>query len=284
MFDYRYHAISLAAVLIALTLGILIGVAIGDSNLVSSAKSGIVSNLQSDLETARGQAASIAHEQQLEQAAQNDLYEIAVRDVLAGRKIGLVFFGSPSDPIDVMVREAVAQSGGQLTSVLAVREPLDLAAIAKAATGTQYTALGQTSGLLRQFGIRIGDQLIQGGQLLTRLRRQLLSSFDGQFGALDGLVVLRANPKSADPEQTKAINEFQTGMISSANALGIQTVGVELSGAEHSQVSWYTSQNMSSVDDLDKLTGRAALAFALAGAHGAWGSKPSADGLLPHQP
>jgi hypothetical protein len=37
MFDYRYHALSLAAVLFALALGVLIGVAIGDSNLVSSA-------------------------------------------------------------------------------------------------------------------------------------------------------------------------------------------------------------------------------------------------------
>ncbi len=38
MFDYRYHALSLAAVLFALAVGVLIGVAIGDSNLVSSAK------------------------------------------------------------------------------------------------------------------------------------------------------------------------------------------------------------------------------------------------------
>ena len=46
MFDYRYHALSLAAVLFALAVGVLIGVAIGDSNLVSSAKNGIVHNLR----------------------------------------------------------------------------------------------------------------------------------------------------------------------------------------------------------------------------------------------
>ena len=45
MFDFRYHALSLAAVLFALAVGILIGVAIGDSNLVSSAQNGIVKNL-----------------------------------------------------------------------------------------------------------------------------------------------------------------------------------------------------------------------------------------------
>ena len=46
MLDYRYHALSLAAVLLALAVGVLIGVAIGDSNLVSSAKSGIVHDLR----------------------------------------------------------------------------------------------------------------------------------------------------------------------------------------------------------------------------------------------
>ena len=50
MFDYRYHALSLAAVLLALAVGVLIGVAIGDSNLVSSAKNGIVHNLESEVE------------------------------------------------------------------------------------------------------------------------------------------------------------------------------------------------------------------------------------------
>ena len=53
MFDYRYHALSLAAVLLALAVGVLIGVAIGDSNLVSSAKNGIVHNLESEVDGER---------------------------------------------------------------------------------------------------------------------------------------------------------------------------------------------------------------------------------------
>ena len=44
---------------------------------------------------------------------------------------------------------------------------------------------------------------------------------------------------------------------------------------------WYKSKNLSSVDDLDAPAGQAALAYALAGAHGAFGVKPTADSLLP---
>ena len=35
MFDVRYHALSLAAIFIALVVGLLLGVAIGDKELVS---------------------------------------------------------------------------------------------------------------------------------------------------------------------------------------------------------------------------------------------------------
>ena len=58
MFDYRYHALSLAAVLLALAVGVVIGVAIGDSNLVSSAKNGIVHDLNSEVNGARRQVGS----------------------------------------------------------------------------------------------------------------------------------------------------------------------------------------------------------------------------------
>jgi len=38
MFDFRYHALSLVSVFLALVLGLLLGVAIGDRGLVSSAE------------------------------------------------------------------------------------------------------------------------------------------------------------------------------------------------------------------------------------------------------
>ena len=85
MFDYRYHALSLAAVLLALTIGVLIGVAIGDSNLVSSAKNGIVHNLNSEVSDARRQAGKLQERLTTEEAFANGLYPLAVHELLAGR-------------------------------------------------------------------------------------------------------------------------------------------------------------------------------------------------------
>ena len=283
MFDYRYHALSLAAVLLALAVGVLIGVAIGDSNLVSSAKSGVVHDLRSEVSGANSQADRLRSQLASEERLGNDLYQIAVHGLLSGHHVGLVFLGSPSDQVDGSVRDAVTQAGGDLVTVITVREPLDLPGLAREAAGTPYAALAAQPRLVTRFGIRIARQLVGSNHaLLGKVQARLLSSFDGQLEGLDGLVVVRGEPEGMTPEQTKLAGEFEAGLVEGATSAGVITVGGELSSTNPSQVSWYKSRDISSVDDLDTPAGRAALVFTLTGAHGAYGEKPSADaGLLP---
>jgi hypothetical protein len=286
MFDYRYHALSLAAVLLALAVGVLIGVAIGDSNLVSSAKNGIVHNLESEVSGAQRQTGQLHTQLSAEEKFANDLYPLAVHGMLAARNVGLVFFGGSSNRVNGLVRDGITQAGGNLATVVAVHEPLDLAGLAQAAAGTHYAGLATDPALVHEFGELVGRQLVSGGtrvnqELLSRVRGRLLSAFDGQLGKLEGLVVMRADPTGMTPEEVQASAGFESGLITGVTAAGIPAVGVELSNTEPSQVPWYKSQDISSVDDLDALAGQAALLYALAGAHGAYGIKSSAESLLP---
>ncbi|HLH15481.1 MAG TPA: copper transporter, partial [Solirubrobacteraceae bacterium] len=189
MFDYRYHALSLAAVLLALALGVLLGIAIGDSSLVSSAKSGIVHKLNSELQQARRETGQAQQHVSSERAFADALYPLAVHELLAGRTIGLVFLGGSSDAVNSLVRGAVAQAGGTVTTVLAVREPLEVEGIARAAAGTHYAALGQSAALVQSFGELVGRQLVSGGaavsrELIGRASGALFSAFDGQLTRL----------------------------------------------------------------------------------------------------
>jgi hypothetical protein len=323
VFDFRYHALSLAAVLLALAVGVVIGVAIGDSNLVSSAKSGIVHDLSSEVSGAQHQAEQLRSQLHGEEAFANDLYPIAVHGLLSAKNVGLVFLGPPSNGVNGYVREAVTQAGGDLATVIAVREPIDLAGIARLAEGTRFAALaptpaeaeaaeaaeagegtsstgtgaGTTGGevtrsaasgeLLEDFGTIIGKQLVSGGaqvdrELISRVRPRLLSAFDGQLGRLDALVVMRGDPTTLTPEQAKASAQFETGLLDGVGKVGIPVVGVELSGTEPSQIPWYQGKDLASVDDLDMTAGQAALVYALTGSHGAYGTKSTADSLLPN--
>lgn len=314
MFDFRYHALSLAAVLLALAVGVVIGVAIGDSNLVSSAKSGIVHDLSSEVSSAQQQGERLRSQLTNEEAFANDLYPIAVHGLLSGKSVGLVFLGAPSNGVNGFVREAVTEAGGDLATVVAVRDPLDLAGIARLAEGTRFagiaaapaetaeapepTRTGTASGeaaprsaaageLLEGFGAIVGKQLVSGGanvdrELISRVRPRLLSAFDGQLGRLDALVLMRDDPATPMPEQAKASSQFETGLLDGVGKVGIPVVGVELSGTEPSQIPWYQGKDLASVDDLDATAGQAALVYALTGSHGAYGTKSTADSLLPN--
>lgn len=289
MFDFRYHALSLAAVLFALTVGVLIGVAIGDSNLVSSAQNGIVRNLRSEVSDSQHDLEQVGTRLSEEEKLSVDLWPFAVRDLLAGKSIGLVFLGNSSDQVDSSVRDGVGEADGNVKAVVAVREPLELSDIAAQSGGTRYTALATDPSLVRPFGVRIGKELVDGGQLLERqllerVHTTLLSSYDGELGKLEGIVIMRSEPAGMSAEAAKSTGEFESGLIAGAVSEGVPVVGVELSGTEPSQVSWYKSENMSSVDDVETVAGRAALALALAGAHGvrgAYGTKSTAEALLP---
>ena len=281
MFDYRYHALSLAAVLFALAVGILIGVAIGDSNLVSSAQNGIVKNLRSEVNDSQHSLERVGAHLSEEETLAGDLWPFAVHDLLSAKNIGLVFLGGSSDQIDSLVRGGVGEAGGSVKAVVAVREPLDIAGVAAQATGYRYTALASDPSLLKEFGVRIGKQLVSGGQLLERVHTRLLSSYDGALGKLEGLVVVRADPTGMSEQAAKGTAEFNAGLIDGVASEGVPAVGVELTSTQPSQVPWYKAENLASVDDLDTVAGRAALAFALGGDHGAYGVKSSADSLLP---
>jgi hypothetical protein len=281
MFDYRYHALSLAAVLFALAVGVLIGVAIGDSNLVSSAQNGIVRNLRSEVSESQRNLEQVGSKLSQQEALAADLWPFAVHELLGGKSVGLVFLGNSSDKLDSLVRDSVREAGGNVKAVVAVREPLDTTGLASQATGYRYTALASDPSLVRQFGVRIGEQLVSGGQLLEHVHTRLLSSYDGELGKLEGLVVVRSDPVGMSAQLAKSTAEFESGLIEGVAFEGVPAVGVELSSTEPSQIPWYKAENLASVDDLDTVAGRAALALALAGDHGAYGLKQTADALLP---
>ncbi len=126
-----------------------------------------------------------------------------------------MFLGDASNGVNGFVRDAVTQAGGDLATVVAVREPLDLPGIAREAAGTRYAALGDATGEAR--GSSLSNTSARSSaasssaaaqqvdrELLSRVRARLLSAFDGQLGRLDGLVIVRADPTTLTPEQAKA--------------------------------------------------------------------------------
>jgi len=278
MLSFRYHALSLVAVFLALVIGLLLGVAVGDKGLVSRAERDVRASLRKDVREAQGERDEAREQLEERQAFEQDAYPAMVAGRLEGMRVALIELGGSSDRMWNLTRDALQGSGGRLGSVSVIRLPLDLAALAKGSKGTRYERLADDPTLLHPFATRLGIQFTQGGDLLRGVKGALLEQGSGTLSGADGVVVVRNEQEYDDPADARAAEEFERGLMRGLQVDGVPVVGVEATDSDPSQIQWFKDHDLSSVDDLDDPLGRAALVFALAGERGHFGVKPSADG------
>jgi hypothetical protein len=281
MFDVRYHALSLAAIFIALVVGLLLGVAIGDKELVSSARNDVRNSLRRDVAQANNERDDARRQVAEGQRYADAAYPILTANHLRGRKIGLILLGSDKDAPG-FVDKALGPSGADLKVVAVVRDSVDLQQLASRASGTRYGDLARDPTLLGDFAKRIGIQIVTGGRLVENARTALMSSLSGEFGGLDGVIVRRTTDKPpVDKDAADRLNTLEEGIVEGLVATGVNAVGIEERNSDPSFVGWYRDHDLSSVDNVDESAGRAALVFVLGGSDGAFGRRGSAQALLP---
>jgi hypothetical protein len=280
MFDFRYHALSLAAVFIALVVGLLLGVAIGDKELVSSARQDLRDSLRADVRRAdqeRDEAKARLRDQEEFASAS---FPILTGGLLPGSRIGLVLLGKDDGAPDI-VRDALEPTGAELRFVAVVRDDVELSALAEGARGTRYADIENDESLIDDLGKRAGIQMVLGGRLVRQVRTSLLQSLSGSFGDVDGVVVMRSPDRPTNKDAADRLADLQDGIARGLVQTGVRVVGTERRASDPSSIGWFRDRELSSVDNVDEIAGRAALVFVLAGNQGAYGRRDSAQALLP---
>lgn len=179
------------------------------------------------------------------------------------------------------IEDALEPTGARLVGVGVVREPVDVHSLAGALAKTRFAGVAGNPDTLTAFGMGAGRQIVKGGTLLDRVRSRLFSRASGNFGGLDGVIVVRDQPEEMGPAQRASAGQLESALISGMVRTRVPAVGVESSSAEESSVSFFRGSDLASVDDVDLVAGRVATVFALRGAEGSFGVKGSADRLLP---
>ncbi len=152
--------------------------------------------------------------------------------------------------------------------------------LSDAAGPSRYSAIAQDPTLLAPFGQRIGIQLVQGGALLRSEADALFATRSGSLGPFDAVVVYR-NPPDLKGDAKRQTSDLENGLMRGITDNPVAAVGVQQTTTDPSQVGWYRDRDLSSVDNIDQRSGRAALVFALSGATGSFGVGPQAESLLP---
>lgn len=279
-YSARYHATSLIAVFLALAVGILIGAEFGGKALTNTRRD-LEHSLVGNLQDARSRADELSAQLNRSNEFGERVYPVLTRERLQGRRIGIVALGGLPGGITGDVEDALAPTGARIVGVGVVREPVDVNGLAGDLAKTRFADLRRNPDALSELGTGLGRQLVRGGILPEVVRSQLFSRASGTFGALDGVIVVRSQPLGMGPVQQAKANQFEAALMSGMTATRTPVVGVETTNTEPSSVSFFQSNDLSSVDDVDLTAGQLAMVFAMLGAEGSFGVKGSADRLLP---
>ncbi len=279
-YSARYHATSLIAVFLAIAIGIAIGAALG-GDTIDKTRADLERSLTGDLREAHERADELRGELSRAEQFSGQVYPVLVRDQLRGSRIGVVAFGDLPDEVFGAIGQALSATGGRIVAVGVLREPLDTRGLAEDLAATRLAQVHRDAEAQTAFGTGVGRQLVRGGNLLEVVRGSLFSRASGNFGKLDGVILVRAQPEEMGPIQQSTADRVEAGITVGVAATRVPAVGVESIDAEPSSISFFGANDLATVDNVDLVSGRLALVLALLGAEGDFGVKGSADRLLP---
>jgi hypothetical protein len=286
VFDLRYHVASLAAVFLALIVGILVGVAITRGGFVSKAERKVlndrIAEAQHQRDAARQHSSQLEQDERAEKEYVTDTYPALMAGRLAGMRIAVVSVGPMDSGTRASVLQTLQDAGAPPpVRIRAIAVPVDLKALDHALAGRAALAKYDGSDRLPDLGRALAQEVVHGGKtpLWDALSSQLVEERLGAGRpAADGVVVAR----SVKPQQGLTAR-FLDGLYSGLAGAGEPAVGVEPSGQSPSPIPAFERAALSTVDSIDTEPGKLALALLLAGgAPGHYGVRTTAsDGLLP---
>jgi Copper transport outer membrane protein, MctB len=268
MFDLRYHVTSLAAVFIALLIGILVGVALASHGLGNSERKSLeddVRRAQHRADVLQATVDSLQEQSQADASFVDSTYNAVMTDRLKGKRVAVLYVGSVDHPIQSDISATIKDAGGRAAvRSYAVQVPIDAAAIEKRLANRPALAKYADADQLRALGRQLGREFVNGSDtpIWSALHNLIVQEATPRFGSskrpADAVVVVR----TADP-QTGETAPFVKGLYEGIADAGVPAVGVAQSRSDFTARSVFKQAQLSTVDDVDLDAGKLALAIVL---------------------
>jgi len=282
--DLRYHLASLAAVFLALGIGILIGGTVLKTDALAERQGQIAERLEKQLAQLRRENQAMQAQVNHLQVSSNQQKDFAgqvfpclVKNRLTGRRVAIIETGGAGFPKELIA--ALELAGAQVQSVTAIDKG---AGEAKSTVETTEKPVYRAGQLNARLAAEIGRRLTAGAggsqEIIDGPAEVTVRCLAGEYGLpLDAVVLLGG---SAEQEKTRP-QVIDWPLIDYFQSIQIPVYGVEETGVPFSYMKYYQQKGISTVDNIDTVPGQVALILAMAGRPGHYGTKPTAGRLLP---
>ena len=289
MIDFRYHIYSLAAVFLALAVGIVVGTSFARNYPSSEISRDTIKRYEWDMRDLKSEIQSKVQESEKSEALAKEYqvfcraaWPIVVKDELAGEKVAIIRTGDYGQP-EGSVSQAVETAGAQVTSVTVMSRTFpfdDNERIDRALVESGFDPGGEGVGPQDKLFGAIAETICSGrySDTLPRLEEAGVAEFSGDYRRHNDLIVLVGGASTELPNTTEGVD---SQLIVQFDRLGVTVVGCEGSRAVSSYVPEWHRKGIATVDNADTATGQLAIVYALKGEMANFGFKDTADRLIP---
>lgn len=287
MFDIKHHIASLAAVFLALALGIIIGSSMVGSDAITQQQTSMIEGIEQEFNLLREEnkenAEALTQAQEVmsyQQQFNQQVSPLLVRDKLQGRKIAVVDlnYSEEHEGFSNVLRSA----GAEIQSITVV----DLSLLKDENLEKQTAGMLGKSGktemedYLPDLAKQLAEAIISGenADLIKFLEENDVVKISGNYGPPLQDVILVGGAESKDLDYFKRLDQI---MIDVLLKTGYNLYGVEDSDAPVSYMRYYQGERLTTVDNIDTAYGQVSLVMAMYGYPGQYGIKESAEAFLP---
>lgn len=287
MFDIKHHIASLAAVFLALALGIIIGSSMVGSDAITQQQTSLIEGIEQEFNLLREEnkenAEALTKAQEVmsyQQQFNQQVSPLLVRDKLQGRKIAVVDlnYSEEHEGFSNVLRSA----GAEIQSITVV----DLSLLKDENLEKQTAGMLGKSGktemedYLPDLARQLAEAIISGenADLVKFLEENDVVKISGNYGPPLQDVILVGGAESKDLDYFKRLDQI---MIDVLQKTGYNLYGVEDSDTPVSYMRYYQGERLTTVDNIDTAYGQLSLVMAMYGYPGQYGIKESAEAFLP---
>lgn len=277
----RYHIASLIAVFLSLALGILLGTIFVDERILAERQNQLVEDIRKDVEKVRADNKQLSDEIKRSDEFEQAVLPLMIQNKLAGKQIAIVASVSEDQTVRNALQDVLTKSGARVFFIKATSATFSLE---RKEIEQRLSAFFPEEGLTK-------DQLQE--KIIKQLALSLASTDPTFINELTGLKLLEVNGEMILPvnqvivfgglENKTLLSLFQNDLAlgDQFKKLGLPVVGVEVTEAKISSIPLFQKSDFPTVDNVETVSGQIALVMVLEGRQGNYGSKSTAQSILP---
>lgn len=280
----RFYIVSIVSIFAALGIGIFIGFTIDTQDFIIDQNHSITEMLESQFEVLFNENQILKDNEKFLEAENrykdeyvDYSYNFIIKDKLKGLNVGII--ETNDDYITSGIGRDLELAGARVINVTTLNNSI----MNKEQLNVLFEGLNIniTKDSIETSITIITESIISGNldPLLNILSDEDFIRIRGSYNdEIDFLIICGGSFY----ESSKRINKVDKTIVGISKKYNIPIIGIEKSNVNHSYMSRYKDLNISTVDNVDMVTGKVAMILAMGGNPGSYGIKITADSVIPN--